>query len=474
MSFRLRIALATIALIAVLFSMGGALLVHTTFRASLEMEEQSAIDSNRMVVNLLQIIGKDEEWFGDEEMIAAIENIAAQDMLESIQLSHDETVIFEKGEIGNDGIAMEDADEIAEGEELPEETVVYITYYNTSNNTTYLQTTTCITLNNETYVLRLGQDLTEIYDMRDQQIMVFRRTFWVLMLCGAVVSWLLATLLTKPLRRLSKASREIASGNLSYRSNINTDDEIASLSRDFDRMAEKLEENINLLKDTAEQKERFMGAFTHEMKTPMTSIIGYADLLRSQKLTKRDEIDALDYIYSEAKRLENLSLKMLDFFVADKVNLTMKSVSPSDLVRYVTAHLRNTFEKSNVKMLVQLDVGTCIMEPDLVQTLLINLLDNARKSMEQGGTIYISVEMIPDGCRIIVRDEGQGIPPESLQHLTEAFYRVDKARARATGSAGLGLALCDKIVLMHNGTMSFESTQGVGTTVTVELKGGLL
>ncbi|MBQ8663729.1 MAG: HAMP domain-containing histidine kinase [Eubacterium sp.] len=462
MSFRLRIAIATIALIAVLFSIGGAVLVHTTFQASLKMEEQSALDSNRMVLKLLQIIGEDEGWFGEEDVVSAIQNIGAQDTWESIQLVHGDEVVFQKGEIHQDGTG-------ADGE-----TKVYITYFDAAGNTPYLQTTTYITLNSDTYTLRLGQDLTEIYEMRAQQIGVFRRTFWVLLLCGAVVSWLLATLLTKPLRRLSRASREIASGNLSYRSNIKTDDEIASLSRDFDRMAEKLEENINLLKETADQKERFMGAFTHELKTPMTSIIGYADLLRSQKLTKRDETDALDYIYSEAKRLENLSLKMLDFFVADKVDLRMKAASPSDLVRYVTAHLQGTFEKSNVKMLVQLEKGTCIMEPDLVQTLLINLLDNARKAMEQGGTIYITVEMIADGCRIVVRDEGQGIPPESLQHLTEAFYRVDKARAREKGSAGLGLALCDKIVHMHNGTIEFESVQSEGTTVTVELKGGLL
>lgn len=160
----------------------------------------------------------------------------------------------------------------------------------------YLQTTTQVTLNDDMYVLRLGQNLTDIYNVRSQQIVVLRRVFWVLLLCGAVMAWLLATLLTKPLRRLSRASREIASGNLSYRSDIKSDDEIGSLSRDFDRMAEKLEDNIKLLTENAEQKERFMGAFTHELKTPMTSIIGYADLLRSQKLSQGDTEDALIFI----------------------------------------------------------------------------------------------------------------------------------------------------------------------------------
>ena len=461
MSFRFRIALATIALIALLFGLGGVVLVHTTFQASLEMEEQAAIDSNRMVIKMLQVIGANESGFGEAEVVSAIRNISAQDTIEAIQLERDQEVIYQKGHVSMDSAQSE-------------ENLVYIKYFQTENGRPYLQTTTSIVLNDEVYILRLGQDLTNVYEMRTQQVTVFRRTFWVLMIAGALISWVLATYLTRPLRRLSKASKEIASGNLAYRSNIRTYDEVGSLSRDFDQMADKLEENINMLTDAADQKERFMGAFTHEMKTPMTSIIGYADLLRSQKLTKKDQQDALDYIYSEAKRLENLSLKMLDLFVADKVELAMRPCSPSDLVRYVAGHLQDTFEKSNVKMLVQVEKGTCILDSDLVQTMLINLLDNARKAMEQGGNIYITVEMTGSGCRFIVRDEGKGIPKEAIQHLTEAFYRVDKARARSSGSAGLGLALCDKIVQLHQGRMFFESEEGVGTTVTVELNGGLV
>lgn len=477
MSFRFRIMLFTIVLIAFLFSIGGAVLVHTTFLASLQKEEQAAIDSNRMVLRLLQIIGEEEEWFDEKDVVSMIQNIVVQDLTEAVQLSHGEETLFQKGVIGEDGIEIAQGSGstslFAQSEQVDENSKIYITYFKTENDAPYLQTTTPINLNGEVYVLRMGQDLTDIYRVRQQQIMVFQRTFWILLLCGAFISWLLATLLTAPLRKLSKASREIASGNLSYRSEINSNDEIGSLSRDFDRMADKLEKNIHLLEETAKQKERFMGAFTHEMKTPMTSIIGYADLLRSQKLNKRDAEDALDYIYTEAKRLENLSLKMLDLFVVDKMNPDMKPCSLSKLVLYVTGHLQGIFEKSNVKIVTCVESGTCIMDPDLVQTLLVNLLDNARKSMDGGGTIYVSAKMLNAGCRITVRDEGRGIPEDALKHLTEEFYRVDKARARATGSAGIGLALCDKIVKLHSGSMKFDSQEGIGTTVTVELKGGI-
>ncbi len=467
MSFRFRITLATIALIALLFGIGGAVQIHTTFQANLEREEQTALGSNRMVIKMLQILGADETGFGETEIVAAIRNISAQDTIEAIQLMRGDDIVYQKGYIEKTDVVSD-----LDVEEDSVKNKVCITYYKSVDGKPYLQTDTGIVMNGEMYVLKMGQELTDIYDIRDKQIRVFERTFWVLMLGGAFFSWLLATFLTRPLRRLSEASREIAEGNLTYRSNINTDDEIASLSRDFDQMADKLEKNIHILTEAADQKDRFMGAFTHELKTPMTSIIGYADLLRSQKLSKREEAEALDYIYSEAKRLENLSLKMLDLFVADKVELAMKYVSPSDLVRYVTGHLQPVFGKDHVKMLVQVESGNCMMDSDLVQTLLINLLDNARKAMEQGGNIYITVEMTPTGCRFIVKDEGKGIPEESIQHLTEAFYRVDKARARGTGSAGLGLALCDKIVQLHKGSMRIISQEGIGTAVTVELNGG--
>ena len=92
--------------------------------------------------------------------------------------------------------------------------------------------------------------------------------------------------------------------------------------------------------------------------------------------------------------------------------------------------------------------------------------------MPKGGIIEIYVTMLPDGCKICVTDNGSGIPEEALAHLTEAFYRVDKARSRAQGGAGLGLTLCAKIVELHGGTLRFASKLGVGTRVTAELRGG--
>lgn len=455
----------TTSLIAILFSVGGVILIHTSFRASLQKEEQSIVDSNQLILRIVQYVGEDAEWFGENELVAVIENVCAQDSMDSLQLSYGEEPIF---------TYAKETDILSYMNQVKflEENQVRITYFEAKENEKYMQSTAKFLLNNRTYYLDICRNLAGIYEVREEQLGVFQKTLVILFLLGIGSAWIMTTFITRYLRKLTRASKEIGKGNLSYRSNIQSNDEIGELAKAFDTMAEKLEYNITLLKESAEQKEQFMGAFTHELKTPMTSIIGYADLLRTQRLNKKDEADALAYIFSEAKRLENMSLKMLDLFVADKNVASMKMCSPANLTYYVAKHLQNTYAKSDVKIEVRAESGLCMLDADLFQTLLINLMDNAKKSMEQGGLVSVTIKMTDTGCILYVADEGRGIPKDAMKHLTEAFYRVDKARARSKGSAGLGLALCEKIVQLHHGSMFFDSKEGVGTVVTVVLNGG--
>ena len=217
-----------------------------------------------------------------------------------------------------------------------------------------------------------------------------------------------------------------------------------------------------------------MGNFAHEMKNPMTAIIGYAELIRSQTLSEAEQMDAANYIFSEGKRLESLSLKLLDILVLKKKQVDFVAARPAQIVGSMVQHLERVYAEQGIVLQCRCEEGECYLEPDLVRSLLVNLLDNARKAMDKGGNIYIVTRMIPEGCELRILDTGRGIPEEEIAHITEAFYRVDKARSRAQGGVGLGLALCNEIVRLHNGTMKFESRVGNGTCVTVELKGGRL
>lgn len=320
--------------------------------------------------------------------------------------------------------------------------------------------------------VQLAFDVTEAYTVRQTQQRAYHTTFVILIAIGAAVSWVTSYLLTRPLGTLSRASRELARGNLSYRAPVRSRDEVGQLASDFNRMAGQLEQNVNRIQESMALQERFMADFSHEMKTPMTSIIGYADLLRSQVLTPDEQMDAANYIFSEGKRLEALGLKLLDMLSLDQSKLQLVPASPADLVAGLLEHLKRVYAQKGIALQYRTAEGMCFLEPDLFKTLLVNLMDNARKALDNGGYIYVWQEMLPDGCRVRVLDNGRGIPPEALTHLTEAFYRVDKSRSRAQGGAGLGLSLCNEIVQLHGGTMQFESRVGNGTVVTVELKGG--
>ena len=214
-----------------------------------------------------------------------------------------------------------------------------------------------------------------------------------------------------------------------------------------------------------------MGSFAHELKTPMTSIIGYADLLRGQSLDDQEAQEAANYIFSEGKRLEALSWKLLDLLLMKHQDLTLIETDPAVPIGSLVAHLQPVYRESGIVLQCRCESGLCRLEPDLFSSVLTNLLDNARKALDRGGNIYVLGKR-ENGCyRIQVLDNGRGMPEEAIRHLTEAFYRIDKSRSRAQGGAGLGLTLCRRILELHEGTISFASREGKGTCVTVTLPG---
>jgi len=291
-------------------------------------------------------------------------------------------------------------------------------------------------------------------------------------LCAGA-SYTVSRLLTAPLVGLSRASRAIASGEFSSRTPVRSEDEIGAVSQDFNLMAEQMEKTVWELHQAVERQERFVGSFAHEMKTPMTSLIGYAELLQSGTLTPAEQTEAAGYVYSESKRLSNLSRKLLELLVVKEQDLPLAEVAPEDMLRALADHLKPLLAKRNISISCACQPGTCRLEPDLAWSLLLNLADNAQKAMDRGGELRFESEMLSDGVRFRVLDTGTGIPEEALAHLTEAFYRVDKARSRQQGGFGLGLALCQEIAAFHHGSIRFENRTDIqGCRVTVELRGG--
>lgn len=234
----------------------------------------------------------------------------------------------------------------------------------------------------------------------------------------------------------------------------------------------ELERSIENLENVASRREEFIGSFAHELKTPLTAIIGYADMLRSKDMSPKSRFTAAGYIFSEGKRLEALSLKLMDIIVAGKQELEFKRYEVGYFLRSVAAVTVPSLSEENITLDMRWEPGTVEIEPDLFKTLVINLIDNARKASRKNSVIELFGKAEEKGYALYVRDHGRGIPAEELSRITEPFYMIDKSRSRAQNGAGLGLALCQRIAELHGTKLEYESELGKGTTVRLLLKGG--
>ena len=205
-----------------------------------------------------------------------------------------------------------------------------------------------------------------------------------------------------------------------------------------------------------------MGAFAHELKTPLTSIIGYADMLRSRKLDEEKSFLSANYIYTEGKRLEAMSIRLLDIMVTRHGQAQFQEVQAESLFQYLQAMFRTN---EDMNFVYTFEEGIVWAESNLIITVLINLMDNAVKASEPGSTIEVKGMVREKGYLFQVKDYGMGIAEEEIQKITKAFYMVDKSRARERNGAGLGLALCAEILSLHHSSLSIESKLGEGTCI---------
>lgn len=336
----------------------------------------------------------------------------------------------------------------------------------------YLHAASPIAVEAEIIYLENWREADDLFSSRQSQYNVFFYLLLGLILASALAVAAVSAWITRPLGRLSEAARQMAAGELSRRVEARGDDEVGQLSRDFNQMAERLERHVDELTDTARRQEDFLHAFAHETKTPLTSIIGYAELLLSRPAQPQLVQDSAACIFREGRRLESLSHKLLDLFVLEKGGFSPRRVEMAPFLERVADVLRPTLEQADICLEVRILPGTAALEPDLMESVCLNLLDNARKAVEAGGHILLEGAPAEDGYRIQVSDDGRGIPPEELGRIMEPFYMVDKSRSRAQGGAGLGLTVCRRIVALHGGRLEFESALGQGTRVSVYLKGG--
>ena len=462
MSYRLKLILTISVLIALTFSAGGTILISVSFQNSLETETQAALNDFQGIQNTLYLLNSLGSQTGFDNLREALDSMAEQKVgrWQALCLkTGDHTIYQSRGEL-----LMRYA--------LPALSTSQCSYIRLDDEYGQgLLTQSSIAAGSEKLVLTARFDFSPLYRTRESQSRIYLAAYAAVVTLGILAAVVLSFTMTRRLRRLTTAVRKIAGGDLTTRSRIASSDEFGQLSRDFDSMADKLQETLSRMESDMLRQENFMGAFAHELKTPMTAIIGFADLLRQGNLDESTRMTAANYIFTEGRRLEKLSFKLLELIVLQKDTIIMKRMWLNRYVEEIERALAPSLREKGIRLVCRAEQAKAVLEPDLVKSVLYNLIDNASKAMDSGGIIGVKATAIPGGCQFYVADNGRGMEEKELARITEAFYRVDKSRSRAQGGAGLGLALCKQIVELHNGSIHFDSKPGAGTQVTVTLYG---
>lgn len=278
--------------------------------------------------------------------------------------------------------------------------------------------------------------------------------------------WVTIRKMLLPLQDLNRSAKKIAEGVYHERIKIRGKDEIAELGVHFNQMAEAVEAHTQKIEESERRKTLFMGNLTHELKTPMTAISGYAQTLLTMKLTKEDEEEALLYIYEQCGRLERLSKKMMRLLELDgETALHLTPVSAATLFDEAERNCKALLYQKDIRIEKITHGEVFQMDFDLMLDVLMNLIDNGIKASTPGSRIILSASK----DRISVQDFGCGIPEEEKERILEPFYMIDKSRSRKNGGAGLGLALIALIVKHHGMKMEIDSQVGIGTTVNLQI-----
>ncbi|MCI8549924.1 MAG: HAMP domain-containing histidine kinase [Lachnospiraceae bacterium] len=342
----------------------------------------------------------------------------------------------------------------------------YVAYQiNRTATESYILVSGLVSQNEAEMYLVTERDVSSVVNSENSMISYFQKIYLLIICFGFPVILLLSNLLVHSINKVSKAAKRIAEGRYTERIETSSKDEIGELAANFNHMAENIEENMAELSNQAQQKEEFAANFAHELKTPLTSVIGYADMLYQKNLPRAQVKKAAEYILNEGMRLEALSLKLMDLFVMDKQVFSLEEMSVREIFENLKQGIEPICASCGVQFHMKVEDGRIKVDYDLFKSIILNLVDNSIKA--DCKDIWIAGDAKGGIYRICLEDNGKGIPPEELGRITEAFYMVDKSRARKLHGAGLGMALVSKVIDIHGARMKIESDGKNGTKITL-------
>jgi two-component system OmpR family sensor kinase len=455
--------LFTLSLFLLAFDGSVFLVAHSAFKSSLDSERERSLNEHYFIsASFAKDIYAIEQRTSEED-----NNIALQSLFFAYAAYFQEQDVYLKLlKNGHTLLANIPADD-GQRPELQLKDGIRNTFVRTVGGTKYLYVTGTLPKPVEEYTLVYVHDISAMA-MEQQRLkrLLISITIAISMLL-AVALFLLLRRLSKPVGELSSAAQRISQGQLEERARVAGHDEFAELARHFNYMADQVQEHIRALELAAEQKQQFIDNLAHELRTPLTAISGYAEYLHLAAINEDDRLIATHYILSESKRLQQISFKLLDLALLRHNEAERARVDLAALFAKAEETMRAKFVEKQIAFKANVQCEQVKGDAILLESMIVNLLDNAVKACEPTGIIELSSRTEGGLAVLEVKDNGLGITQEQLAHITEPFYRGDKSRSRAQGGVGLGLALCKQIAANSGTSLEFASELGKGTTVQI-------
>ncbi|WP_027632245.1 sensor histidine kinase [Clostridium hydrogeniformans] len=308
------------------------------------------------------------------------------------------------------------------------------------------------------FITSLEEVNKSIYSI--SMVFVFIGLFVVL--ASSFVTMILANSIIQPIEGVTIAAEKMAMGDYKARSIKVNDDEIGKLSDTLNYMASEILKKEQLKND-------FISNVSHELRTPLTSIKGWAITLQYDDIDKNMVKDGLNIIEQECDRLSGMVEELLDFskFVSGQIVLSKKSVNVNDILNYVKNHMNARADREGIKFTLKVEENTRDINLDVnrIKQVLINIIDNALKFTDKGGSVTLRAKSTEDYLEITVLDSGCGISEADLPKVKEKFYKGKSSKSKN----GIGLSICDEIIKLHNGKFIIESKIKEGTKVIIML-----
>lgn len=289
----------------------------------------------------------------------------------------------------------------------------------------------------------------------------------ILLICGILVFlttfFIMVSDLFAYIDEISQGIEDIADGNLYITIEEKGEDEFSKLAQNINKMTKEVLVIMDRERETERSKNELITSVAHDLRTPLTSITGYLELLKSNKNLEQETKDKyIEIVYNKSKRLENLIYDLFNFTKLNhgKINIRLGTINIVKLLEQLLDEFYPSFQEQNLEYEYEVAQKDILIEADgdLVARLFDNLINNAIKYGADGKLIKVCVGVVANSVKVDVINYGKVIPEQELQHIFKKFYRVEQSRSENTGGTGLGLAIAKNVVDMHNGTIEVTSS----------------